>query len=130
MRTIRISDEVWSEIAKQGKFGETPDGVLKRVFKIDKSSPIPQPANQVYVYKTRMRQATRTMSSKVTNGYLVVEFYKGPSNKWAISKGDDINKIRQVRKEACEFAKNNGATFGQIMAVKKALTNAGIYISR
>ncbi len=57
-------------------------------------------------------------------------FIKAPSNKWAISKGDDINKIRQVRKEACEFAKNNGATFGQIIAVKKALTNAGIYVSK
>ena len=32
MRTIRISDAVWQEIAERGKFGETPNMVLERVF--------------------------------------------------------------------------------------------------
>ena len=34
MRTIRISEQVYKEIAKRGKFGETPNDVLERVFKI------------------------------------------------------------------------------------------------
>ena len=34
MRTIRISEQVYGEIAKRGKFGETPNDVLERVFKI------------------------------------------------------------------------------------------------
>ena len=34
MRTIRISEKVWDEIAKRGKFGETPDDVLRRVFNL------------------------------------------------------------------------------------------------
>ncbi len=34
MRTIKISEEVWNEIAKRGKFGETEDDVLKRIFNI------------------------------------------------------------------------------------------------
>jgi len=34
MKTIRISDEVWAEIAKRGKFGETEDDVLQRIFGI------------------------------------------------------------------------------------------------
>ena len=32
MRTIRISNEVWDEIAKKGKFGENEDDVLRRQF--------------------------------------------------------------------------------------------------
>ena len=38
MRTIRISEEVWDEIAKRGVFGETPDIVLRRIFGLDKST--------------------------------------------------------------------------------------------
>jgi len=34
MRTVRISDEVWAKIAERGKFGETEDDVLRRVFKL------------------------------------------------------------------------------------------------
>jgi len=39
MRTIRISEQVYKEIAKRGKFGETPNDVLERVFKITKTKP-------------------------------------------------------------------------------------------
>ena len=42
MRTIRISGPVWDEIAARGKFGETPDDVLRRVFGIDQSLEIGQ----------------------------------------------------------------------------------------
>lgn len=35
MRTIRISEEVWNAIAERGKFGESEDDVLRRVFNID-----------------------------------------------------------------------------------------------
>ena len=34
MRNIRISEEVWQAIAKEGKFGETEEDVLRRVFKL------------------------------------------------------------------------------------------------
>src|SRR5215469_14255302 len=34
MRTIRISDEVWREIAKHGEFGETEEDALRRAFKM------------------------------------------------------------------------------------------------
>ena len=37
MRTIRISEQVYKEVAKRGKFGETPNDVLERVFKITKT---------------------------------------------------------------------------------------------
>ena len=35
MKTIRISDDVWKAMAEHGKFGETPDIVLRRILKID-----------------------------------------------------------------------------------------------
>ena len=35
MISIDISKEVWDEIAKRGKFGETADDVLRRVFELD-----------------------------------------------------------------------------------------------
>lgn len=34
-RRINISEEVWAEIAKRGKFGETEDTVLRQVFGLD-----------------------------------------------------------------------------------------------
>ena len=34
MRNIKISDEVYNEIAKEGSFGETPDDVLRRKYGI------------------------------------------------------------------------------------------------
>jgi hypothetical protein len=118
MRTIRISDEVWNEIAKRGKFGETPDDVFKRIFEI--------PHN----IKTRQRYARRRMSSRIKDGLLKIEFQDGPSNKWSISKGDNVNRIREVRKQALEFAKENKATDGQRQAVRNAFTDAGIYVTK
>ena len=31
-RTIRISEDVYNEIAERGNFGDTPDTVLRKVF--------------------------------------------------------------------------------------------------
>jgi len=50
MKTIRISEEVWNEIAKRGKFGETPDQVLVRVFNI--SSPTSH--KQIFVHPRKL----------------------------------------------------------------------------
>ena len=38
MKTIRISEDVWEAMAKRGKFGETPDDVLRREFGIKEPS--------------------------------------------------------------------------------------------
>ena len=37
---IRISGEVWDEIARLGEFGETPDDVLRRFFRLPKRPPV------------------------------------------------------------------------------------------
>ena len=63
MKTVRISDEVWEEIAKRGKFGETEDDVLRRVFGINKR----EPTNRV-TGRTRRQFATVRMTARVLFG--------------------------------------------------------------
>ena len=38
--------------------------------------------------------------------------------------------IRKVRTDAVDFAKDNGASDGQIAAVKKTLTDAGYHLTK
>ena len=127
MRTIRISKEVWEEIAKRGKFGETSDDVLKRVFKLtfEAGSDVDFPK------KNLPDRAVRRMSARVTDDdYLVVSFLGGPSNKWKLPSKEDKNGIRGVKKLAVEFAENNKASIGQVAAVIKAMTDAEYWTSK
>jgi len=126
MRTIRISEEVWNEIAKRGKFGETPDLVLRRVFELDATI---EKENHV-VRKTRTRYATKRMSTRVSNNILYVEFYGGQSNEWPLPSKDNKDAIAKARRLAVEFAENNGASQGQVNAVVKAMTDAGYHITK
>ncbi|MGC8491200.1 MAG: hypothetical protein ACP5SH_05625 [Syntrophobacteraceae bacterium] len=124
MRTVRISDEVWDEIAERGAFGETVDDVLRRVFKIGEAK------DQTLRVQTKIRErfATQRMSARIDDGCLVVAFENGASNKWLLPPKDDKNRIRSVRNQAVEFASRNGATEGQENAVRKALTDAGYHL--
>ena len=124
MKTIRISDEVWSEIAKRGKFGETPDAVLRRVFKLD------QGTDPGVAARSRTRQATRRISPRVQDDKLTVRIEGGPSRQWSLPSRSDKQTLRKLTYEAMDFAKNNGATEGQILAVRKALTDAGYHLTK
>lgn len=124
MRTIRISNEVWNEIAKRGKFGETPDDVLRRVFKISE-----EPSAELKIFH-RNRHATNRMTPEVTDGYLFIKFANGASNKWPLPSKEDKDAIRQVRDTAFEFARKNEATQGQLDAIVKTLNSAGYYLRR
>jgi negative regulator of replication initiation len=125
MKTIRISDEVWAEIAKRGKFGETEDDVLRRIFSIaGPSPPLPKPR------PSGITKAILRMSTFVRSGTLFVEFENDKKNQWGLPAKGDRERIRKVRDLAVEFARQNSASFGQINAVKKALTDAGYYVSR
>jgi negative regulator of replication initiation len=120
MKTIRVSGEVWAAISKVGKFGETPDDVLRRVFRIvgeSRGAKIP-----------KRRLATQRMSARVNGEGLVVSFVGGASKNWSLPKRDDKTGIRRVRDAAVLFAEENGATVGQVFAVKKALTEAGYHL--
>lgn len=120
MKTIRISNEVWNAIAKRGKFGETPDDVLRRVFRI----------NSVRKANMHRRVAIRKLSANVVNGMLSVAFTDGPSKKWQLPHKDNKREIRIVRDKALAFAEQQGATEGQLKAVIKAMTNAGFYLMK
>lgn len=121
MRTIRISAKVWEALTKVGKFGETPDDVLRRVFRIRGESGGARPSKR--------RIATQRMSAKIDGQELVVAFAGGPSKRWSLPKRDDKAGIRRARDAAVQFAEQNGATVvGQVAAVKKALTEAGYHL--
>jgi len=70
------------------------------------------------------------MSSDVLSGKLIVEFASGHRREFKLPSKSDKQGIYSVRDEACPFAEEHEATLGQTNAVKKALTDAGYYVSR
>ena len=132
MRTVRVSEEVWREIANRGKFGESVDDVLRRVFGLDPDSDLQNEEGRISSPRARRRtnKSTNRMSSPVENGQLVVDFASGHRREFKLPSRSDKAGIRRVRDEACEFAKEHDATLGQVNAVKKALTDARYYVSR
>jgi hypothetical protein len=134
MRVIRISEEVWQAIAARGIFGETENDVLERIFDIEK--PPEEPAVKAPVSPPRIiaqkrhQFATVKMSTEVRGKKLFVSFANGASDSWLLPDTSDKNAIRTVRDNAVEFAKLNGASYGQEQAVKKALTDAGYWLNK
>lgn len=128
---MRVSEEVWDEIAKRGKFGESVDDVLRRVFDLE---PDAQNEKRIPTKRQstpgRMNKATNRMSADVSNRRLIVAFRSGDREEFKLPDKSDKQGIRTVRDKASVFAERNGATLGQVNAVKKALTEAGYYVSR
>ena len=147
MRTIGISEEVWQEIAKRGKFGETEDDVLRREFKLPEASGSTQlpplvergspslssrrpSAPNGRMNTRRASLATRRMSSYVSGGRLHVGFEGERERSWPLPDRSDKVAIRRIRDEAVDFARAGGATIGQENAVKKALTESGFHLMK
>jgi len=139
MRTIEISDEVWQAIAAQGKFGETEDDVLRHVFKLPTRTERARAPSKGNGEHPRTRRpsavprrsfATQRMSSYINNGQLHVSFAGGASRSWSLPAGNDKAALLSMRAKAVSFAKENGATLGQVNAVKKTLTDEGYYLTR
>ena len=132
MRSIRISDEVWDEIAKRGKFGETEDDVLRQVFGLNVHAGEQEPHTAfTKPARRRGRFATNPMHAGVHNGHLVVSFESGAEDRWKLPERTDKSEIRRIRAEAVEFALKNGASKpGQTNAVLKALTEADYHLTK
>ena len=129
MRNIKVSADVWQEIATRGKFGETEDDVLRRVFELPQVSNIQQRKSMRQESSSlRPMYATQRLSSNIIDNKLQLIFQGGNSNAWDLPDKSDKMAIRDVREEAVLFATDNGATSGQVNAVKKTLTEAGYYI--
>ena len=76
------------------------------------------------------RRATKRMSARVENDRLLIQ-YPDDEKSWSLPDPADKAAIRRIRDEAVEFALVHGATDpGQTNAVKKALTNAGYYLTQ
>ena len=139
MRTIEISDEVWQAIAAQGKFGETEDDALRHVFKLPPRTEQARPPSKANGEGPRERRpsgvprrslATHRLSSYLDNGQLHISFAGGASRSWSLPARDDKAALLAMRAKAVSFAKENGATLGQVNAVKKTLTDEGFHLTR
>lgn len=129
MKTIKVSDEVWNAIAAQGKFGETEDDVLRRVFKLPAIGAASAEAAEAKSYGWKERRANVRMFQKVTGGKLILEFEGGERREWTLpSKGDSAG-IRKVRDEAVAWVKAGGGTDGQAGAAMRALTSRGYHVT-
>jgi negative regulator of replication initiation len=133
MKTIRISEEVWTAIADQGKFGEIEDDVLRRVFKIspNNSRSNGSPPNELDKQRGwKERRATDRMTQTVKGNKLILQFDSGARFERALPAKENRPAIRKVRDEAVEFVRSNGGTDGQEKAAIRALTSRGYHIAK
>ncbi len=131
MRPIRISEEVWQAIAESGKFGETEDDVLRRVFGLEPATRSVGGPGAGRIGRGNRRLATKRMSARVEKHSLIVDFHGGPRHEWRLPNQSNKGAIKKVRSEAVQFALKNGASDpGQTNAVRKALTDAGYHLTK
>jgi len=75
------------------------------------------------------RKSRSKMGQSITNGKLTVTFKDtNASETFKLPEVGDKPNLKIVRKAAFAFAKNNGATQGQIQAISKELNMAGYYM--
>ncbi|HUA68710.1 MAG TPA: hypothetical protein VMA13_09195 [Candidatus Saccharimonadales bacterium] len=132
MKTIRISEEVWAAIAAHGKFGETEDDVLRRVFKLSPNNIQTNGSSSTgqKQYGWKERRATDRMTQTVRNNKLILEFDSGARFEEILPPKENRAAIRKFRDEALEFVKSNGGTEGQEKAAIRALTSRGYHIAK
>ena len=129
MRIVRISDEVWEAIAASGRFGETEDDVLRRVFGLRPAGA--DVARNGRKGRGKRRFAEKRMSPRVQDQQFIVEFEDGIRNQWPLPAKTDKRGIRSLRDAAVKWALDHGGSDpGQTNAVRKALTNAEYFVSR
>jgi len=75
------------------------------------------------------RKATRRLSAEVRDGFLWVSMAGGGEQRWSLPALREGAGVRSLSERAQEWARSQGATYGQEKAVHKALTSAGYYIT-
>jgi hypothetical protein len=133
MKSISISQSVWNAIASRGKFGETEDDVLRRVFRLpprSTSEPLPPAQNHTTNQSKGRRRsfATDKLSSYISGNELRLSFASGASQSWKLPPKSDKAALRTMREQATGFAEKHGATLGQVNAVRKTLTDSGYHL--
>jgi SeqA protein N-terminal domain len=139
MKMIKVSEDVWQAIAERGKFGETEDDVLRRVFELPmgfsaegvttKKRELITTQNQVS-FARRRSLASQRMTSYIARDQLHIEFQDGASSHWTLPNRKDKSGIRAILDKALSFAREHGASLGQINAARKTLTNEGYHLTK
>jgi hypothetical protein len=129
LRTIKVSAEVWAAIAERGKFGETEDDVLRRVFELPGDHQASQSVRPGRTGRGGKRNATKRMSCRVNGAnQLIIEFEGSSPNTITLPQSKlDKDAINQARATAHDYARAQGASQGQIDAITKAMNEAGYY---
>ncbi len=128
MKTIQVTDELWNEIASL-----IAADILKQAarpieaaeeYDREMSSSI-QPRH----FTRGPRVAERQQSLRVLNNKLEVSYPEdGILQTWNLPSKSDREAIREVLNEALAFGESNGASEGQLKAIRKALTENGYYL--
>ncbi len=139
MPTITVSNLVREAIAELTKSGGTEDDLLRQLLRLPQTPSATGPrhmpsgaalSQQRTSYGPRRSLATRRMSSYIRGKQLHVSFEGGESREWALPASEDKAALRSVRDQAVNFAREHGATLGQVNAVKKTLTDTGYHLTR
>src|SRR5947209_329343 len=114
MKMIRVSHEVWGQIAARGKFGETEDMVLRRIFNIsekqagtESSGVEPERLTGDGAERTwkKRKAAVRMIQTVTSDNKLVLAFDTGQKGEWTLPSRDDVATIRKIRDEAVAFVR-------------------------
>jgi negative regulator of replication initiation len=123
MKIIKVSDEVWNEIAQRGKFGETEEDVLRRVFGLASTNK--------EVNMRRKRVATDTLHPEFQDEkHYKITFDSGREKVFPLPDKTDREGVKELTDKVMRFVKDAGATIGQINAARKALTDRGYLIRK
>jgi hypothetical protein len=127
MKTVRVSDEVYSEIARRGRFGESVDDVLLRELHVSLSKPQVSGKNL-----PRIVYAQRKMTPKIVirgqDEFLQVSFERDAPKEWLLPAKNDRDRLRAIQNEALHWATNEGGTEGQLKYIRKELNDGGYYV--
>lgn len=139
MSTITVSNLVREAIAELTKGGATEDDVLRQLLRLppNPSTTGTRPvlsgatfSQRRALYGPRRSLATKRMSSYIQGKQLHVSFEGGESREWSLPAPENKAALRSVRDQAVNFAREHGATLGQVNAVKKTLTDTGYHLTR
>lgn len=139
MPTIIVSNLVREAIAELTKGGGTEDDLLRQLLKLPPNPSAtgtrPMPGGAILSqrrpsYGPRKSFATKRMSSYIRGKQLHISFEGGSSHEWQLPAPENKAALRSVRDQAVTFARENGATLGQVNAVKKTLTDSGYHLTK
>lgn len=141
--SITVSQEVAGAIRDLAHPGEVPDDTLRRILGLSLTSPEDvtllwaagsrgakrRPAPRGNGVSAR-RLADRKMSAKLASGRLHLTFQGGDSRSWTLPPKGSYEGIRSLLTSAQTFASSQGATVGQLNAVRKTLTDSGSHLTK